>query len=166
MKAAMFRMPATITHWMAEHSPVERRIAAALAIVVAIAVLWLAVWQPMARDVASLRIARAANVIALTHAREMAKEIGGVARSNAASARTDGRAELDRILAQQNLRSAVTSLDWRDGRARVVLAAVGYDTLIAALETLQRDAGLRAMEATLTARVEPGTIRAELTLAR
>jgi hypothetical protein len=38
--------------------------------------------------------------------------------------------------------------------------------LIGALETLQRDAGLRAVEATLTARVEPGTVRADFMLAR
>ena len=67
---------------------------------------------------------------------------------------------------QQNLRSAVTQLEWRDGRAYVVLAAVDYDALIVALEAMQRDARLRAVEATLTARVEPGMVRAELTLAR
>ena len=50
----------------------------------------------------------------------------------------------------------MTSVDWRDGRAHVVLAAVGYDALIVALEALQRDARLRAVEATITARVEPG----------
>ncbi len=62
-------------------------------------------------------------------------------------------------------RGAVTSIDWRDGRARIVLAEVGYDALIVALEALQRDARLRVVEATLTARVEPGIVRAELTLA-
>jgi type II secretory pathway component PulM len=67
---------------------------------------------------------------------------------------------------QQNLRAAVTQLEWRDGRAHVVLAAVGYDALVGALEALQRDAGLRVVEATLTARVEPGTVRADFTLAR
>ena len=96
----------------------------------------------------------------------MAKEIGGLARAPRDGAPADARADLERVLAQQNLRAAVTQLDWRDGRAHVVLAAVGYDALIAALEALQRDARLRAVEATLTARVEPGTVRAELTLAR
>ena len=60
----------------------------------------------------------------------------------------------------------MTQLDWQEGRARIVFAAVGYDALIVALEALQRDAQLRAVEATLTARVEPGMVRAELTLAR
>jgi len=48
----------------------------------------------------------------------------------------------------------------------LVFAAVGYDALIAALEALQRDEKLRAVEAVITARVEPGMVRAEITLAR
>jgi hypothetical protein len=34
------------------------------------------------------------------------------------------------------------------------------------LEALQRETGLRIIEATLTARVEPGSVRAEIVLAR
>ena len=120
----------------------------------------------MTRDAASFRVARAVDAAALARAREMTKEIGELSRASPKGASTDARADLDRALLQQNLRSAVTSVDWRDGRAHMVLAAVGYDALIAALEALQRDTRLRAVEATITARVEPGTVRAELTLAR
>ena len=73
---------------------------------------------------------------------------------------------LERTLNQHNLRGAVTQLDWQEGRAHVVFAAVSYEALIGLLEALQRDAGVRAIDATLTARVEPGTVRADLTLAR
>lgn len=162
----MSRVPAPIARWMADHSPVERRVAAILAIAVAGASVWLGVWQPMARDVASMRVAGTANAAALGQARAMAKEISGRAPSASTGGATDGRADLERALAQQNLRPAVTSLDWRDGRARVVLTAVSYDALIAALEAVQRGTRLRVVEATLTARVEPGMVRAELTLAR
>jgi hypothetical protein len=34
------------------------------------------------------------------------------------------------------------------------------------LDTLERDGQLRVIEGTLTARVDPGTVRAELTLSR
>jgi type II secretory pathway component PulM len=47
-----------------------------------------------------------------------------------------------------------------------VFAAIGYDTLVGLIDALQRDARLRVVEATITARVDPGTVRAELTLAR
>ena len=78
----------------------------------------------------------------------------------------DPRADLDRVLAQLGFRPAVTSLEWREGRAHVVFAAIDFDSLVNLLDTLQRDAKLRAVEATITARVEPGNVRAELTLAR
>ena len=151
---------------MATHSSVERRIAAVLVILVAIAVLWTALWEPMTRDAASLRVARTVDAAALARARGMTKEIGELSRAAPKGVPTDARADLDRALLQQNLRSAVTSVDWRDGRAHMVLAAVNYDALIVALEALQRDTRLRAVEATITARVEPGIVRAELTLAR
>jgi type II secretory pathway component PulM len=151
---------------MASHSPVERGIAAALAIGAAIALLWIVFWQPMSRDAAALRLAKAGDDAALAQAREIAREMASVPPGAVQSAPADARALLDRVLAQQNLRGAVTSIDWREGRARIVMAAVGYDALIAALEALQRDARLRVVEATITARVEPGVVRAEFTVAR
>ena len=159
-------IPHFVANWTATHSPTERRIAAALAILVALAALWTMVWQPMTRDATSLLVAQATDAAALARAREMTKEIGELARAAPKAISTDARADLDRALLQQNLRSAVTSVDWRDGRAHVVLAAVSYDALIGALEALQRDARLRVVEGTITARVEPGTVRAELTLGR
>ena len=103
---------------------------------------------------------------ALAQARKMADEMVSLARTAPARRATDARAELERVLAERGLRSAVTQLDWQDGRARIVFADVGVDALVSLLEALQRDAQLRIVEATLTARVEPGTVRAELTLAR
>ena len=160
------RFPAPVSAWIASHSPAERGIAAALAIVAVIALLWVAFWQPMAGDAAALRLAKAGNAAALAQAREIAREMASTPPAPPQTTSTDARALLDRVLAQQHLGGAVTSLDWRDGRARIVLAAVGYDPLIAALEALQRDARLRVLEATITARVEPGIVRAELMFAR
>ena len=96
----------------------------------------------------------------------MSGEIAGLARTPAATDAPDARSSLERVLSQQNLRSAVTQLDWQEGRARLVFAAVPYDALITMLDALQRQAQLRAMEATITSRVETGTVRAELTVAR
>jgi type II secretory pathway component PulM len=96
----------------------------------------------------------------------MAAEIAGLARAPSPAAIGEPRVALDRVLAQHGLRSAVTQSEWQDGRARLVFAAVGFDALVAALEALQREGRLRVVEATLTARVEPGTVRAEVVLAR
>jgi len=161
-----FRVPAPMAAWFATKSRAERRTVATFLTLVTIALLWAALWQPMVRDAASLRVAQPGNAAALAQARGMAREIGELTRTPATDAPPDARAGLERILLQQNLRPAVTQLEWRDGRGHVVLAAVGYDALIVALEAMQRDARLRAVEATITARVEPGMVRAELTLAR
>jgi len=161
-----FQVPAPVASWLATKSRAERHILAAILLLVGIAVLWAALWQPLTRDMAALRIAQAGTAAALADARRMAKEIAGLARTPPKEAPADARAVLERILVQQNLRAAVTQLESRDGGAHVVFAAVGYEALVSVLETLQRDAGLRAVEATLTARVEAGTVRADVTLAR
>jgi len=160
------RTPAPVARWLAGKSRGERRIVAAIAVAVGVAVLWLGLWQPLRRDADAMRTARDANASALAAARKMTEEAAGLARATPASVPSDARAALERVLAQQNLRGAVTQLDWQEGRAHVVFAAVSYDALIALLEALQREGNLRAVEATLTARVEPGTVRADLTLAR
>jgi general secretion pathway protein M len=160
------RLPAPVARWFGAKTRGERRIVVALGALVAIALLWTALWQPLVRDAAALRVARAGSANALAAARAMADEIAGLARNPAAPAAADARAGLERVLAQRNLRSAVTQLDWQEGRARIVFAGVDFDALVAALEALQREAQLRAVEATIAARVEPGIVRAELTLAR
>ena len=160
------RTPAPVARWLAGKSRTERRIVAAIVVVAGVATLWLGLWQPLRRDADALRAARETNAPALAAARKMTEEAAGLARATPPAAPADARAALERILAQQNLRGAVTQLDWQEGRARVVFAAIPYDALVALLEALQRDGKLRAVDATLTARVEPGMVRAELTLAR
>ena len=161
-----WRAPAPVARWLAAKTSGERRAVTAVAILVGAALLWAVVWQPMLRDTEALRLASGGNATALAAARKMTEEAAGLARTSAAPAPADTRASLDRALGQQNLRGAVTQLEWKDGRAHLVFAAVGYDALITALEVLQRDARVRVVEATITARVEPGMVRADITLAR
>ena len=158
------RAPSPIARWMATKSPGERRTVVLLLIFVVVAVLWSMLWVPLTRDIASLRLAHAANASALAEAREQAKEASELARTGSAATAFDARAELDRALLP--LRPAVTSLEWRDERAQLVFAAISYERLVGLLEAVQQDAKLRAVEVTLTARVEPGMVRADLTLAR
>ena len=160
------RVPASAARWLAGKSDGERRVIATILIATIAALLWATLWQPMARDADGLRAARGANATALAAARKMAEEGTGLARNSPPAVPTDARIGLERILVQQGLRPAVTQLDWQDGRARIVFAAVGYDALIVALETLQRDEKLRVTEARITARVESGMVRAEVTVAR
>jgi type II secretory pathway component PulM len=115
---------------------------------------------------AALRSARSANATALETARRFSQEITALSAKSEAPPPSDPRATLERVLAQQKLDGAATQIENQEGRLRVVFAAIPFTALIAALESLQRDAQLRLVEASLTARVEPGMVRAELALAR
>ena len=154
-----------LTRWWAEKSRGERRIVVAFAAFVGLVLLWWGLWLPLVNDVANMRADAPSSRAALADAHRMADEIASLARTPVAPP-ADAHAQLEQGLASANLRQAVTQLDWQEGRARVVFAAVDFARLVAALETLQRDSGLAIVEATLTARVEPGTVRAELVLAR
>jgi type II secretory pathway component PulM len=144
----------------------DRRIVTVVAAIAAAALAWSAVWQPLQRDVGAMRAAAPREAAALRDGRRVADEVAGLARAAAPAPAVDARAALDRTLAEHRLRAAVTQLDWQEGRARIVFAAVGFDALVAVLEALQCDGHLRVVEAAITARVEPGSVRAEITLAR
>lgn len=163
---ASLRAPAPFMRWWSAKAPRERMLVGGLALVVVATVAWLALWQPLLRDIAALRVANARDAAAIAEARRSADEIAGLARTTAPQPSADPRADFERILTQQGLRGALTQQEWKDGRGSVVFGAVSFDSLVATLEALQRDARLRAVEATIAARVEPGTVRAELVLAR
>jgi type II secretory pathway component PulM len=78
----------------------------------------------------------------------------------------DPRAAVARAFADRGLRIPAGGIDTRDNRVHVVLPEVSLDQLVAGLDALARDDGLRPVEASLTARVEPGSLRAEISFAR
>ena len=156
-----------LAQWWQLRSRSERRVLLAVGAVVALALAWLIVWQPLERD--SERLARrlASDRAALADARRASDEIAGLTRAPAAPIAADPRAVLDSALAARNLRTAASTIErLDDDRVRVTLDSIGFDALAALLDALQRDARLRAVEVVATARVEPGLVRADLTLTR
>jgi len=166
MSLAARTTPAWLARWRAERTPRERRIVAALVALVIAVIGWLALWQPLERDLAALRTSVPAERAALADARRMAEDMIALGRAPAPRQDSDPRALLERVLAERGLRGAVTQLDWQDERARLVFSDIGIAALVPLLETLGREARLQVVEATLSARVEPGTVRADLVLAR
>lgn len=144
----------------------ERALIALAAAVVVFAVLWLWMWQPMNADIARLErdLPRARAVLAA--ARAQADDLVALQRSSARARSGDPRAAVERVLAERGLRAAVGTLDAQDGRVRLGFPAVRFDALVGLLDTLAKSEGMRAVNATLTARVEAGTVRADVTLAR
>jgi type II secretory pathway component PulM len=164
--ASTLRMPASFSRWWSGKPARERRVLAIAGALAAVAIAWLVVWRPLTQDVAALRVEVPREAAALADARRIADEIAGLARVAPVARPGDARAELDRVLTQQGVRAAVTQLEWQESRARLTFAALRFDTLVATLEAVQRETGLALVEGTITARVDPGTVRAELVLTR
>jgi type II secretory pathway component PulM len=144
----------------------EQRLLAAAATVIALAILYAWVWNPMTADIERLSrdLPRAQSV--LDAARAQAENLVALERNSAPLRGQDALASVERVLAERGLRNAVTALDLAEGRVRLTFAAVRFDALPGFLDALTRNAGVRVLEATLTPRVEPGTVRAEFSLAR
>jgi general secretion pathway protein M len=156
-----------LAQWWQLRSPGERTLLATGAALIALALAWLFVWQPLEVDTEQLMRQLAADRTTLAEARRQADAIAGLAKSPPAVVTGDARAALDAVLAQQGLKSAASAIERTDNeRIRLTFESIGFDALTAFLEALQRGAQLRAVELVATARVEPGQVRADLTLAR
>lgn len=152
--------------WWQRLSMREQRFVIVAASVVAATVAWLAIWKPMTADIArlSLDVPRAQSVLAA--ARLQADSLLSLQRAPAAPRAQEPLAAVERVLAERDLRAAATTLDTSEGRVRLTFASVRFDALPGLLAALQSTAGVRPAEATITPRVEPGLVRAELSLVR
>jgi type II secretory pathway component PulM len=151
-------------HWWRLRSRTERALLALASGAVLAGLVWVALLQPMQRDIERLTIPLAAQRATLAEARHRAEDIAALSRGSVTPTPRDARAELDAALARQGVKaSAVDRID--NDRLRLSFDGVGFDALPPLLEALQRDAKLRAVEFAATARVETGQVRVELTLA-
>jgi general secretion pathway protein M len=168
MNAEMHRrwVPAGFASAWDRASRRERRLAMTAAAVVAIALGWALLWQPLKSDIERTREERVRVGALLALTRTSFEDGAGLLRASPKVNASDPRDAVARAFADRGLRIAAGAIDLRDSRVHVVLSEVRFDALIAALGSLARDDGLRPVEASLTARVEPGTLRAELTFAR
>ena len=157
--------PAAANAWE-RASARERRLVMAAVLIVLFAAGWTWLWQPMNADIARLQrdLPYARSALAAAHAQ--ADDLVALQRAAIPVRSADPRSAVDRELGERGMRSEVTSLDVQDGRVRLTFAAVRFDALPALLAALAKADGLRVVGAVLTARVEPGVVRAELTLDR
>ena len=152
------------SEWWQLRTTAERTVLVLGVGVVIAALVWLGVWQPMVGDVERTAQQIAAQRATLAESRRQADDIANLARNASAPAARDARADLDAMINRQSLKpAAIDRLD--NERLRVTFDAIGFDALVALLDGLQREARLRVVDLTSTARVEPGQVRAEFTLA-
>jgi len=153
--------------WWQLRSQGERRALVALAIPAALALLWLAVWQPIVRDTERLEQRAIADRAALAEAHRASDEIAALARATPVAPAADPRAALEAILTARNLKGTATQVERLDNdRLRITFDSIAFDALADVLDALQREAHLRATEVVATARVEAGLVRADVTLTR
>lgn len=144
-------------------APRERSLVVAGALVVAAALAYALLWQPVVADLprAERDAARAAS--RLDRARANALAAG---TRTTAPAREPLDVAIRAALARAGVPASEATLDAAAGRATLLLASVRFETLVALVDALARDAAVHVVDATIAARVEPGRVRAELALAR
>lgn len=148
----------------AQASRRERRLVVFAAVVVGGAAGYAWLWQPMLADTARLARDLPRERAVLHAAQAQSADLAALAQAAAAS-RGALVPVVEQTLAEHGLRPAAGGLEEAEGRVRLALAAVRFDALVPLVATLGRR-GVRVVEATLTQRVEPGQVRAELLLAR
>jgi type II secretory pathway component PulM len=144
----------------------ERRLALAAAAVVLLAAGWGWLWQPLQEDSLRMRRELVRDRAVLATARAQAAELAALQRGTQSAPGGDPRVAIERVLGERGLKGALTSLEVKDDRTSITFAAIGFDELVGMLDALAKTHGLRPREATLTARVDPGNVRAEVTLTR
>jgi type II secretory pathway component PulM len=166
MRSSLRAFSPALARWWEGASARERRGLVGAATVVLLAAAWVWVWEPMTADVERMQRDRARAARVLATAQAQAAEMAGLARAAPPTARGDPRVAVERISAERGLRAAVSSLTVEGQRVRVSFASVRFDALVGLLAALAQGEGLWPVEATITSRVEPGTVRAEITVGR
>ena len=164
--AAAQRHAPGLARWWEGASQREHRLVTVAAVVVAAAIVWFVIAQPMLTDIARAQRDNPRGHAILAAAQAQVTDIAALARETRPTAGTDAKASLERAIAERGLRSALTSLDVHESRVRVLFNDVRFDALASLLDALARSDGVRLVDATLTTRVEAGTVRAELTFVR
>jgi type II secretory pathway component PulM len=146
--------------------PASRRLLLGAATVVVVIVALAAATGPMTEAIGRTRsdIARTKQLIDV--ARERNADSAGLARGNVAVRTVDVRTAVDGTLARHALRAAPAAANTADGRYAIVIDDGRFESIVIALDSLARDEGVRVIEATFTARVEPGRVRADLAFVR
>lgn len=154
------------TTWDAAR-PAQRVLFAAIVVVLAVVLGVFYVAMPLGEAIARAKsdVARDRRVLDIARAR--VNENASLARDSAAVHAGEPAPAIDRVLSRQGLQFVASGSKPADpGRLSIVIAQARFDTLVRALEVLAHDEGIQVVEATLTALVDPGFVRAELTLRR
>lgn len=155
----------SIGRWWTYRQPRERVLVMSAALLLAAAVIYLLLWEPMKRDIERLHASIARTETLLPSMKARAEEIQ-VLRSKSSSQSNvkpiAGRTEVDAELRRAGIAASIDPLE--SNRLRLRFDAVNSTALINAMQAIHRTTKLRITELTAAARVEPGLVRAEFIL--
>jgi type II secretory pathway component PulM len=163
------RAPAAVAALQASlrrRNPRERLLITVAAVFVAGVALWFGLWQPLNRDLVDLRRTAATRKADVAFAARVAEEAPGLARTRRPVPTTSLKSDVETTLAATLGRPEGALVDVQDSQVRVTLPTVSFESLARVVEAWQRVALAQVVEARITARVEPGLVRAEVVLAR
>ncbi|MBK7334049.1 MAG: type II secretion system protein M [Betaproteobacteria bacterium] len=141
----------------------ERRWLVVGAAVVAASLVYAFAWHPLVRDLpraereaerAQARLARAQDAVAVAATRV------------STPARQPLDAAIRGSMARHGIAAADASLEIAGARAALTIPSVRFAAIVGLVDTLAREHAVHVVDATITARVEAGRVRAELSLAR
>lgn len=144
-------------------APRERRWLAVGAVVVVGALFHALLWLPLVQD---LPRARADAERAQRRLVSATAAVATAATRSTTPSRDPLDAALRASLARHGLGAGEATIEIAGARATVTLPSVRFATLVGLIDGLAREHAVHVVEATITARVEPGRVRAELALAR
>lgn len=146
--------------------PRERAVVAGGGTLALIMLGYALIWAPLQRDLSRLRAAVPRERIQLVQMRAQVRQIAALrARAPAAGNSSNLLTTLERSAQEHNLRQYITRMepDAVNG-VRVSLDAVAFSTLLQWLADLQRQSGVRADIATISAQADTGIVNARLVL--
>lgn len=160
---SFLRMPGRLdTAWHGT-SPRDRSLLRVGLVLIVLAVAYALAYAPLTHDIERTREALMRDRATLAALQRHPMPAAGHAA--ALPVASDPRTSIDQALQARGLRHAATQVDVREGRATLVMEAVPFQAVVQLVDDLSRNVRLRLVEARVTARVEPGTVRAELTFA-
>ncbi|MDH5286522.1 MAG: type II secretion system protein M [Betaproteobacteria bacterium] len=152
--------------WRSRTAPREQALIGVGALLVAAALAWAFVVDPLARATSAAEQALRDGRAQLAQARAQAAELAAAAKAAPRAPDTELRPAVERALAQRGLLPALTALQAKDRRIELTFEAIDFAALTALVDALGREARLFPVEALLAARTAPGSVRAEVAFAR
>jgi general secretion pathway protein M len=143
----------------------ERRTFAALAVVLGAVLLYLGVWSPVQSGIVRARERVASTQIQLSQVREQAALVERARNAPRPTLPSDAAAAVGQAAARYGMRERLKRVDPEGVRAvRVQIEEAPFVAVMAWLNDLQQQSGLRAESATFERHPNPGAVNARLLL--